>query len=79
MIFNFVMAILIVIVETCFFVGVALRFNPYNLENVYNGILPTMTDTINKFISVGGNIPHSSPDTPRPNQLTPINGPGANR
>lgn len=54
MIFNLVMAILIVIVETSFFLGVAMRFNPYNLETVYQKVLPSINDTINKFLDQGG-------------------------
>jgi len=36
MLFNFILAIAITIIEICFFVGVGLKYNSYDLNHVYN-------------------------------------------
>jgi len=51
MIFNLTVAVLIAIIEVAFFAGVALQYNPYDYQTIYDNILPPTLDKLNEFIA----------------------------
>ena len=52
MIFNFVMAVIISIIEAIFFIFVAMKYNPYNVNKIYQKTIIPVTSVLQHYIDI---------------------------
>jgi hypothetical protein len=60
MVFNFVMAVIISIIEAIFFIFVAMRYNPYNVDDIYEKAIGPITDKLQRYADISSDKQYPS-------------------